>query len=97
MTIVANTIEYTATSRLIVSGQEGGTGGTGGKHSINNTFADDGQNGVNGNGGMLIINSNTTVPESLYNLGASVVDLRGANNGGHGRVTGNPGIVFLKL
>lgn len=105
LTITADVILYSATSRFIVSGQQGGSGGGGGEGGgsiVNgvrtNGNGGNGTNGQNGVGGLLIINSRTSIPESMYNLTSAVVIGTASNSkGGHGTVIGGPSGGFLNI
>ena len=71
---------------FIVSGQMGGKGGY-----------PNGQDGQNGEGGLLVIETNSYRPSlSHWNIGTGSIECNNPGiNGGHGTVTGNPQKVFI--
>ncbi len=71
---------------FIVSGQMGGKGGY-----------PNGQDGENGEGGLLVIETNSYRPSlSHWNIGTGSIECSNPGiNGGHGTVTGNPQKVFI--
>ena len=71
---------------FIVSGQVGGKGGY-----------PDGKDGENGEGGLLVIETNSYRPSlSHWNIGTGSIECNNPGiNGGHGTVTGNPQKVFI--
>ena len=97
-------VDYTQPSHFLVSSQKGGLGGDG---TGPVTVARRGQNGYNGQGGLLILQNagwNYTDGRSarqalqyLWNLDAGTYGqhIRPSTNGGHGVVTGNPQKVFV--
>ncbi|MCL2577940.1 MAG: hypothetical protein FWE27_07820 [Defluviitaleaceae bacterium] len=85
LTIVAKEIVYDDTSRILVSGQQGGNGG--------GSSGAPGLAGRNGDGGIIIINSPTQLPLSIYNAGGET----GIHRSGHGVITGTPARVFTNI
>jgi hypothetical protein len=79
--IAAKKIEFDSANppKFVVCGQVGGSGA---------------QWGANGEGGLLIIVSETnTIPDSFWTLSSAFSSVK--NTGGHGTVTGTPGAVFV--
>jgi hypothetical protein len=95
LTIIANKIVYDKQNppKFIVSGQRGGYGAEG---IIGG--GDPGRDGKNGDGGLLIVNSQSfTYSLNMWQLGKSTYgkNVTPSANGGHGIVTGNPQKVFI--
>lgn len=87
LTIIAETINYDYNNppKFLVSGQVGG--------KANTTYR--GENGENGEGGLLIVQSSNYIPNpNQWKLDSQVYGTKSGENG-HGQITGNPQKVFI--
>lgn len=99
LVITADSIQIQGTGlHLFVSGQKGGEGGDAGY--CYGMAGADGDNGFDGNGGLLIINTRSFPKNNteIWNLNSSTYgELSNSSQPGHGVITGNPSMVLFNI